>query len=157
MGNDRGLDMRAVAERFAQSATALDDLTERLQSLASTSESLARAEDNLKGVSSAVSNFIKEISAMSGQLKGATDGLRTATALAERFLTQTDTNAIAASLEELTTLMKSQISQLSTDRDREVHEKEKLQKELNLVRSELDQLKNKVNAIPDKQRKKLNF
>ena len=155
MPDDRGLDMRAVTERFAQSTTALDDLAERLRSLASTSETLASADKSLRGASTAVADFLKELSSMAGQLKGATDGLRTATALAERFLAQTDTNAIATSLDELKELLKSQVTQLTTERDREAQENEKLQKELNETRSQLDQLRIKVNSVPEKQRKKL--
>ena len=141
MADDRTLDVRAVAERFAQSAGALDELTERLHSLSATSKVLTSAGKSLDESAVAIRTFLQEVSSMSGQLRAATDGLASASRLAQQFLVQTDTGAIASSLSTIESLLSGQIATLTEEKERLRLELDGMQRELGNANTELSQLK----------------
>jgi len=155
MADDRGLELRSIAERFAQSTGALDDLAERIRSLSSTSAALDVATSGIQEVAAGTRDLLSALASMAGQLRETSDGLRSATFAAQTFLSQTDTSAIAASLAALETILRDQISTLTQERDRALNERDAALRDLAALQAERDRLADKVNLVPEKHRRKV--
>jgi ABC-type transporter Mla subunit MlaD len=106
-------------------------------------------------VSAQVRRIVDEFSQMTGAMRDASNKVESAANVASQFLSQTDLSSISRGLDSILislngkiTDLESQVRELSTS----VQQKNS---ELLQVRTELDRLKSKVNAVPEKQRKKL--
>jgi predicted nucleic acid-binding Zn-ribbon protein len=152
--DDKGIDIKVVAQRFAQSTEVLDKLGEKLSSLTSGSESLSRANQSMTEVSAQVRRIVEEFSRMTGAMRDASSKVESAANVASQFLSQTDLSSISRGLDAIHVSLNGKVSDL----ERQIKNlTEKLQsKELELAQtqSELARLKAKIDAVPEKQRKK---
>jgi len=155
MADDRGIELRSIAERFAQSTGALDDLAERIRSLSSTSAALDVATSGIQEVAVGTRDLLNALASMVGQLREASDGLRSATLAAEAFLSQSDTSAIAASLTALEEMLRGQVAALTGERDRALKERDTAIRDLAGLQADMDRLADKVNLVPEKHRRKV--
>ena len=153
--DDKGLDIKVVVQRFAQSTEALDKLSEKLASLTSSSESMTRANDSVNQASVNIQKVVDEFLRLSATMRDAGNKVEEAATTASRFLSQTDLSSIERGLDSVLGLLNKKISDLEIEVQNLANSSHKKELELAATRSELQALKNKWNAVPEKQRKKI--
>jgi DNA repair exonuclease SbcCD ATPase subunit len=157
MADDRGIDIKLVAQRFTQSTEALDQLAQKLSSLTSNNESITRANQNVTQASNQIQKLLDELARLTTTMKDAGSKVEIASSTAAQFLSQTDLSSIGRGLDLILVTLNGKVSDLENQvrsLDESSHKKDL---ELSVVRTELDSLKAKVAAVPEKQRKKLGF
>jgi hypothetical protein len=153
--DDKGLDIKVVVQRFAQSTEALDKLSEKLASLTSSSESMTRANESVNQASVNIQKVVDEFLRLSATMRDAGSKVEEASNTASRFLSQTDLSSIERGLDSVLGLLDKKISDLEIEVQTLTNSSHKKDLELAAARSELQALKNKWNAVPEKQRKKI--
>jgi hypothetical protein len=155
MSDNRGLDLRAVVERFDASTRALDDLSENLTSLTATSELLRTTNQSTQSAANSISAAVNQIVALNDRLRKATEAVASATESAGRFLSNTDMSQVSKGLEDLRSLFERQIITLAEERDAARSEVQQLRTDLLASQAETESLRRKFDSIPEKNRKKL--
>lgn len=152
--DDKGLDIKVVVQRFAQSTEALDKLGEKLSSLTSSSESIAKANQSVTEVTQQFRKVVEEFSRMTGTMRDASNKVESAATVASQFLAQTDLSSISRGLDLILVALNGKVSDLEAEVRglREASQSKDI--EIKNLQGSLDLLKANINAIPEKQRRK---
>ncbi len=155
MADDRGIDIKVVAQRFTQSTEALDQLAQKLSSLTSNNESITRANQNVTQAANQIQKLVDELARLTTTMKDAGAKVEIASNTAAQFLSQTDLSSIGRGLDLILVTLNGKVSDLDGQVRNLQESSNKKELELSSARAELDVLKGKINAVPEKQRKKL--
>jgi uncharacterized coiled-coil protein SlyX len=155
--DDKGLDIKVVVQRFAQSTEALDKLGEKLSSLTSSSEAISQANQSVTEVAIQIRKIVDEFSRMTGTMRDASNKVENAATVASQFLAQTDLSSISRGLDSIQISLNGRISDLESQVRELSTTVQQRDSELAQTKAELAGLKSKINAVPEKQRKKLSL
>ena len=155
--DDKGLDIKVVVQRFAQSTEALDKLGEKLSTLTSSSESIARANQSVTEVSQQIRKIVDEFSRMTGTMRDASNKVESAANAASQFLTQTDLSSISRGLDSILVALNGKVSDLEAEVKALREASQTKDVEIKKLQGSLDLLKANINTIPEKQRRKFGF
>jgi predicted nucleic acid-binding Zn-ribbon protein len=152
--DDKGLDIKVVVQRFAQSTEALDKLGEKLSTLTSSSEAISKANQSVTEVTAQIRKIVDEFSRMTGTMRDASNKVENAATVASQFLAQTDLSSISRGLDSIQISLNGRISDLENQVEGLSEKLQSKDLELTQTKSELAGLKSRINAVPEKQRKK---
>lgn len=154
MADDKGLELRTIAERFAQSESALDELIERLQSLKATSDVLELSNQSTQAMTHSIRQVSDELSALTGMLRNSVDVLRTAATNAANFMNQTDLTGLNTQVGEIKNLLNSRLSESDASREAAERAHAATKAELENERQKSQKLEAQLAQVPEKYRKK---
>ena len=155
MADDRGIDIKVVAQRFTQSTEALDQLAQKLSSLTSNNEAITRANQNVTQAANQIQKLVDELARLTTTMKDAGSKVEIASNTAAQFLSQTDLTSISRGLDLIHVSLNGKMADLDAQVRNLNESSHKKDLELSIARAELDLLKSKISAVPEKQRKKL--
>ena len=155
MADDRGIDIKVVAQRFAQSTEALDQLAEKLNSLGSNNEAITRVNQNVTQASNQIQKLTDELAKLTTIMRNAGSKVELAADTAAQFLSQTDLSSIGRGLDSILVSLNGKMSDLDSQVRSLTDLSNKKDIELSNIRVELGALKAKLASVPEKQRKKL--
>jgi DNA repair exonuclease SbcCD ATPase subunit len=154
MGDDKGMDLRSITERFAKSGSALEELEERLKSLTATSEVLRMNNQSTQEAAQSIRQIVNELSTLMGVLRNSVEVLRNATSTAAAFMKDTDLTALSSDVRDMKDLLGRQLTDATSSRDLSEKMLVSTRHELEAAQQELRNLKAQLSQIPEKQRKK---
>jgi len=155
MTDDKGLELRSIAERFAQSETALDELVERLRSLKATSDVLDLTNQSTQAATHSIRQVADELSSLTGMLRNSVEILRTAATTAANFMDKTDLAGLNAQVGEIKTLLISRLAEADSNRETAERVLAATKAQLESAQQESQKLAAQLMQVPEKMRKKL--
>ena len=150
MADEKNLELKSVIAKFNQSSSALDALTERLGALNDANNEISRAEQGISESHRQVKKVADEVTALSKELRIANSMVRQAMESVASFLNATELGAMKQGIDQILTSVNSQNQDLS----KKVADGAKAEAELN---SQIAALKAKIDAVPEKLKKKLGW
>ena len=150
MADEKNLELKSVIAKFNQSSSALDALTERLGALNDANNEISRAEQGISESHRQVKRVADEVTALSKELRIANSMVRQAMESVASFLNATELGAMKQGIDQILTSVNSQNQDLS----KKVADGVKAEAELN---SQIAALKAKIDAVPEKLKKKLGW
>ena len=150
MADEKNLELKSVIAKFNQSSSALDALTERLGALNDANNEISRAEQGISESHRQVKKVADEVTALSKELRIANSMVRQAMESVASFLNATELGAMKQGIDQILTSVNSQNQDLS----KKVADGVKAEAELN---SQIAALKSKIDAVPEKLKKKLGW
>jgi len=150
MADEKNLELKSVIVKFNQSSSALDALTERLGALNDANNEISRAEQGISESHRQVKRVADEVTALSKELRIANSMVRQAMESVASFLNATELGAMKQGIDQILTSVNSQNEDLS----KMVADGVKVEAELN---SQIAALKAKIDAVPEKLKKKLGW
>ena len=150
MTDEKNLELKSVIAKFNQSSSALDALTERLSKLNDANNEISRAEQGISESHRQVKRVADEVTALSKELRIANSMVRQAMESVASFLNATELGAMKQGIDQILTSVNSQNQDLS----KKVADGVKAEAELN---SQIAALKSKIDAVPEKLKKKLGW
>lgn len=150
MADEKNLELKSVIAKFNQSSSALDALTERLGALNDANNEISRAEQGISESHRQVKRVADEVTALSKELRIANSMVRQAMESVASFLNATELGAMKQGIDQILTSVNSQNQDLS----KKVADGAKAEVELN---SQIAALKAKIDAVPEKLKKKLGW
>ena len=150
MADEKNLELKSVIAKFNQSSSALDALTERLGALNDANNEISRAEQGISESHRQVKRVADEVTALSKELRIANSMGRQAMESVASFLNATELGAMKQGIDQILTSVNSQNQDLS----KKVADGVKAEAELN---SQIAALKSKIDAVPEKLKKKLGW
>ena len=150
MADEKNLELKSVIAKFNQSSSALDALTERLGALNDANNEISRAEQGISESHRQVKKVADEVTALSKELRIANSMVRQAMESVASFLNATELGAMKQGIDQILTSVNSQNQDLS----KKVADGAKAEAELN---SQIAALKSKIDAVPEKLKKKLGW
>ena len=150
MADEKNLELKSVIAKFNQSSSALDALTERLSKLNDANNEISRAEQGISESHRQVKRVADEVTALSKELRIANSMVRQAMESVASFLNATELGAMKQGIDQILTSVNSQNQDLS----KKVADGVKAEAELN---SQIAALKAKIDAVPEKLKKKLGW
>ena len=150
MADEKNLELKSVIAKFNQSSSALDALTERLGALNDANNEISRAEQGISESHRQVKRVADEVTALSKELRIANSMVRQAMESVASFLNATELGAMKQGIDQILTSVNSQNQDLS----KKVADGVKAEAELN---SQIAALKSKIDAVPEKLKKKLGW
>ena len=150
MADEKNLELKSVIAKFNQSSSALDALTERLGALNDANNEISRAEQGISESHRQVKRVADEVTALSKELRIANSMVRQAMESVASFLNATELGAMKQGIDQILTSVNSQNQDLS----KKVADGAKAEAELN---SQSAALKAKIDAVPEKLKKKLGW
>jgi chromosome segregation ATPase len=150
MADEKNLELKSVIAKFNQSSSALDALTERLSKLNDANNEISRAEQGISESHRQVKRVADEVTALSKELRIANSMVRQAMESVASFLNATELGAMKQGIDQILTSVNSQNQDLS----KKVADGVKAEAELN---SQIAALKSKIDAVPEKLKKKLGW
>mgnify|MGYP000616110330 FL=1 len=150
MADEKNLELKSVIAKFNQSSSALDALTERLSKLNDANNEISRAEQGISESHRQVKRVADEVTALSKELQIANSMVRQAMESVASFLNATELGAMKQGIDQILTSVNSQNQDLS----KKVADGVKAEAELN---SQIAALKSKIDAVPEKLKKKLGW
>ena len=150
MADEKNLELKSVIAKFNQSSSALDALTERLGALNDANNEISRAEQGISESHRQVKRVADEVTALSKELRIANSMVRQAMESVASFLNATELGAMKQGIDQILTSVNSQNQDLS----KKVADGAKAEAELN---SQIAALKAKIDAVPEKLKKKLGW
>jgi len=148
--DEKNLELKSVIAKFNQSSSALDALTERLSKLNDANNEISRAEQGISESHRQVKRVADEVTALSKELRIANSMVRQAMESVASFLNATELGAMKQGIDQILTSVNSQNQDLS----KKVADGVKAEAELN---SQIAALKSKIDAVPEKLKKKLGW
>jgi len=150
VADEKNLELKSVIAKFNQSSSALDALTERLSKLNDANNEISRAEQGISESHRQVKRVADEVTALSKELRIANSMVRQAMESVASFLNATELGAMKQGIDQILTSVNSQNQDLS----KKVADGVKAEAELN---SQIAALKSKIDAVPEKLKKKLGW
>jgi len=150
MADEKNLELKSVIAKFNQSSSALDALTERLGALNDANNEISRAEQGISESHRQVKRVADEVTALSKELRIANSMVRQAMESVASFLNATELGAMKQGIDQILTSVNSQNQDLS----KKVADGVKVEADLN---SQIAALKAKIDAVPEKLKKKLGW
>jgi len=150
VADEKNLELKSVIAKFNQSSSALDALTERLSKLNDANNEISRAEQGISESHRQVKRVADEVTALSKELRIANSMVRQAMESVASFLNATELGAMKQGIDQILTSVNSQNQDLS----KKVADGVKAEAELN---SQIAALKAKIDAVPEKLKKKLGW
>jgi hypothetical protein len=154
MADEKGLELRAISERFAQSNAALDELVDRLKSLKATSDVIDMTNQSTQAATQSIRQVVDELTTLTSLLRSGTKALESATISAASFMSQTDLSGINLRLHEIRDLLNNQTAAAEAGRESAEKSLIGVKAELEASRRETQALKAQLARIPEKYLKK---
>jgi uncharacterized coiled-coil DUF342 family protein len=150
MSDDKNLELKSIIQKFSQSTSALDSLTEKISSLSRTSDEIGKSEAGISKSHLQIKRIADEIELLSKELKRANTAVEGALTSVATFLHGSELGGMKQGIDQIVGILTLQLT-VTTDELKELRIKEQQ------VSSELSQLKGKVSGLPEKAKKKFGF
>jgi uncharacterized coiled-coil protein SlyX len=125
--------------------------------LTSSSEAISKANQSVTEVTAQIRKIVDEFSRMTGTMRDASNKVENAATVASQFLAQTDLSSISRGLDSIQISLNGRISDLESQVRELSTTVQQRDSELAQTKAELAGLKSRINAVPEKQRKKLSL
>jgi len=150
MSDDKNLELKSIIQKFSQSTSALDSLTEKISSLSRTSDEIGKSGAGITESHVQIRRVVDEIGALSKELKRANIAVEGALTSVASFLRGTELGAMKQGIDRVEGILTKQLSAVTSElHDLRIKEQQ--------IASEFSQLKGKVAALPEKAKKKFGF
>jgi archaellum component FlaC len=144
MAEEKGLELKTIVRRFADSTEALDGLNERMKSLSATSELLANTKASYADMTEQMRRFVHESSQVTSILRGASEKVQSVMEKAVHLLDGGDLGDLKSAVREVKTLMDLQLNQALSE-TREL--KNMLETQINSTKAELEQARSEITRL----------
>jgi len=150
MADERNLELKSIIAKFNQSSSALDSLTEKLGAISSASTEITRAEAGITESHLQARRMVDEVKSISVELRRATLAVESALESVATFLHGTELNAMRMGIEKVSNALDNQISDLNKKLEVKNISEKTMMEQLSILQA-------KVNAVPEKVKKKLGW
>lgn len=150
MSDDKNLELKSIIQKFSQSTSALDSLTEKIGSLSRTSDEIGKSGAGISQSHLQIKRIADEIEVLSKELKRANTAVEGALTSVATFLHGTELGTMKQGVDRIEGILTLQLTATANDlRVLRIKEQE--------TNSELLILKGKVKAMPDRAKNKYGF